>query len=284
MAKKQKTRDDYYKRIDGIIQYIYNNLDSDLSLEHLSGIACFAPYHFHRIFQSMLGQTINKYVRSVRLERAAVDIVQSTLPIGRVSKRAGYDNTDSFTRRFTKDFGMSPRVYREKASLVASKVKELAGQMKNMFDIDIKETEDITIAAMDHKGDYKTIGQVLDRMKAYMNHKNLFTPKTRAFAIFYDDPDVVEKENLRSKAGFTVSDDFEDDGEITKHVIPGGKYACINYEGPYAGLENAYKWFYGNWLVNSRYDIDHSPAIEEYLDGGKDSGHDSKTIIHISLK
>lgn len=117
MAKKQKTIDDYSKRIDNIVKYIHDNLDGDLSLEHLSEVACFAPYHFHRIFQSIQGQTLKKYVRWIKLQRAAKDLVESEMAIDRISKRAGYDNTDSFTRRFTADFGMSPNAFRRKGML-----------------------------------------------------------------------------------------------------------------------------------------------------------------------
>jgi AraC family transcriptional regulator len=283
--KKQKTKDDYYKRIDKIIKYIHENLDGNLSLEHLSGIACFAPYHFHRIFQSIQGKTLKKYIRKVKLQRSTRQLIESEMLIERIAKKAGYDNIDSFIRRFTEDYGLSPKLYRKQAKLAINKMEQSLNGINNTLDVEIKELKDIIIASMDYKGDYKKIVEVFDRMIAYMKHKNLMTPKTRAFAIYHDDSDAVELDKLRSSAGFTVSDDFKDDGEVKKRIIPAGTYACIIYQGPYAGLEKVYKWFYGNWLVNSRYDIDHAPPIEEYLNDPSDTQpSEIKTIIYIGLK
>jgi AraC family transcriptional regulator len=48
-----------------------NNLDRPLSLEELASIASFSPYHFHRIFRGIVGESVKEHVRRLRLERAA---------------------------------------------------------------------------------------------------------------------------------------------------------------------------------------------------------------------
>jgi AraC family transcriptional regulator len=61
----------YHDRVNRVLDYIAEHLDGELSLARLSGIGCFSPFHFHRIFQGVTGETLNNHVRRVRLERAA---------------------------------------------------------------------------------------------------------------------------------------------------------------------------------------------------------------------
>src|ERR1022692_4556569 len=61
----------YHDPVNRVLDYISEHLDGELSLTRLSGIGCFFPFHFHRIFQGVTGETLNSHVRRVRLERAA---------------------------------------------------------------------------------------------------------------------------------------------------------------------------------------------------------------------
>lgn len=49
--------------------HIQSHLDGDLELATLARVACLAPYHFHRVFRSLVGETTAQYVRRLRLER-----------------------------------------------------------------------------------------------------------------------------------------------------------------------------------------------------------------------
>ena len=41
-----------------------------LKLEEVAKVACFSPYHFHRIFRAVVGETLHDFVKRLRLERA----------------------------------------------------------------------------------------------------------------------------------------------------------------------------------------------------------------------
>ena len=61
----------YEERLHRVLRHIENNLGSRPDLAELAEIACFSPYHFHRIFSSMMGESVATYVRRLLLERAA---------------------------------------------------------------------------------------------------------------------------------------------------------------------------------------------------------------------
>ena len=66
----QDTSLDYVQRVNRAIDYILHNLEHPLKLEVVAKAACFSPFHFHRIFRSLLGETLSQFVKRLRLERA----------------------------------------------------------------------------------------------------------------------------------------------------------------------------------------------------------------------
>ena len=65
------TEQSYRQRILRVLVYLQQHLDEPLPLEDLARVACFSPYHFHRVFRGMVGESVKEHVRRLRLERAA---------------------------------------------------------------------------------------------------------------------------------------------------------------------------------------------------------------------
>ena len=61
---------DYVERVNRAIDHIVRNLAQPLRLEEVSEAAGFSPFHFHRVFKALLGETLNQFVKRQRLERA----------------------------------------------------------------------------------------------------------------------------------------------------------------------------------------------------------------------
>ena len=116
MASKQSTTKRYHQKVEDVIDYIHQHLDEPLSFEKLAQIACLSEYHWHRVYTTLTGgETVTKTVRRLRLNRAAHDLINTDWPLVKISKRAGYINSDSFTRKFSEDFATAPIAYRKKS-------------------------------------------------------------------------------------------------------------------------------------------------------------------------
>jgi len=61
----------YEARLNRVLDHIYDHLDEPLDIDRLAEIACLSPYHWHRIYQAMHGETVASTVRRLRLHRAA---------------------------------------------------------------------------------------------------------------------------------------------------------------------------------------------------------------------
>ena len=283
--KKESTKDIYQVRINKLMDYIYANLDRNLSLDELADIAYFSPYHLHRVYRLLAGENLKSTVRRLRMQRAADELVKTDYPINRIAKRAGYTNTDSFTRKISNDFSVSPDAYRKERKNIVLTVNLPTMESGIMYDVEYREFDDITVAALDHKDDYMGIGEKFDKLFTYAGSKNLLNEKTRSFGLYYDDPSSVAKDELRSKACFNVDNLFEDDGEVKKHIIEGGKYAVIIHKGPYSELHSAYDWFFGPWLQENGIEPTNKPVLEEYLNDPRQvAPSELLTAIYMAIK
>lgn len=64
----------YEVQIQRAIDYIEEDVMEKQTLSNLAHIAGFSEYHFHRVFQTMVGDSVMEYVRKRRLARAAYQL------------------------------------------------------------------------------------------------------------------------------------------------------------------------------------------------------------------
>ncbi len=65
-----------------------DHLDADLDLATLAEVAHLSPYHFHRIYAGMTGETAAEMLRRLRLHRAAGALIGSQAPVIAIARKA----------------------------------------------------------------------------------------------------------------------------------------------------------------------------------------------------
>lgn len=112
------TRAEYVARINRVQDHIEAHLHETLSLERLASVACFSPFHFHRLFRAMVGETLARYIRRLRLEKAASMLLHQThLPITEVALTLGFGSSSTFARAFKDHFGVSASAWRRRSNV-----------------------------------------------------------------------------------------------------------------------------------------------------------------------
>jgi AraC family transcriptional regulator len=91
------TLHDYKRRMLRVLVHIQQHPDESLQLEELAGLACFSPYHFHRVFEGMVGESVKEYVRRLLLELAASRLKLGSASVVDIALGAGYDSQEAFT-------------------------------------------------------------------------------------------------------------------------------------------------------------------------------------------
>ena len=107
-----------------LINYIEKNLDEDLSLEYLANEFYLSKYHIAHVFKKNTGLSIHNFITKKRLA-ACIEAILSNTDISSACHQCGFKDYSSFYRAFKKEYGMSPREYRElnKARIIKSEPK-----------------------------------------------------------------------------------------------------------------------------------------------------------------
>ena len=96
-----------------VTDYIKNNLTADdLSQSAMARLAGVNKDYFSRIFHSITGMNYNKWLNTVRLEKATELLADPDMSLTEVAMHSGFHSISSFNRVFREDKGMSPREYR----------------------------------------------------------------------------------------------------------------------------------------------------------------------------
>ena len=290
---RSDTQNDYRERLLRVMVYIQNHLDEPLPLDDLAKVACFSPYHFHRIFRGMVGESVKEHIRRLRLERAAFRLTSTNRSVIDIAFDAGYDTHESFTRAFGRMFGMSPTAYRQSGSIDrASLVSKTAASMwerqpttgDETVEVRLENCKPIRVAFVRHVGPYRECATAWEKLCKFAAEQGLLSPNTQCLGISYDDPEITEPENLRYDACISVYETFAATGEIGVQEIHGGMYAIVTHRGPYEKLEETYRQFYREWVPTSGRELRSDPCLEVYQnDPATTTPEDLLTDIYVPL-
>lgn len=256
---KPETRTLYAQRLDPVLRWLASHPDADPDLHQLADLACLSPYHFHRVYRAMMGETVNATVQRIRMHRAAAALAGSQAPLRDVAQRAGYESDAAFNRAFGAVFGIPPGRYRAARSL-SPDPQELA-----MYPIAIEHFPGVTLAALPHRGSYQDIGSAFSRAFMLAMGGGIASPETVGFGVYFDDPEQVPESQLRSLAGIPVAPDAELGSELERFEIPPGRCAILTYTGPYNEMSKPYQWMFSEWLPASGMVPADVPMFEQYL-------------------
>jgi AraC family transcriptional regulator len=273
---KESTRQLYTERMLSVLVFIQKNLDEELSLEEYARVAHFSPYHFHRIFRGMVGESLHEHIRRLRLERAATRLKHTKRTVIKIALEAGYDTHEAFTRTFRTLYGCSPSRYRRDRSVTfATKAgvhyQEHSSPQKlrlrkggRPMEVRIEHVEPMRVAFVRHVGPYDQVGTAWERVCTQLGKDGLLGPRAKFIGICYDDPEVTPSERIRYDACITVNDAFVAYDDVGVQTI-GGEYAVATHVGPYTLLGQTYAKLLGQWLPHSGRELRSEPSLEFYL-------------------
>jgi AraC family transcriptional regulator len=270
MAKKMSTQMSYQERINRLLIHVQENLDKPLYLDNLARVAALSKFHLHRIFHAHTHETLNRYVRRLKLEYAAGMILYSQKSISLIAMECGYDTPAAFNKAFLKYFGASPTNFRKvtHAPCNTQHTKNNKGKTMNITPT-ITTIKPIRVIFLRGLGSYTmTPKEVWPKLEQYARQKGLVKNDTRRFGISHDDPIITPEEKLRYDACIEVDEHATADNEFGIQTIAGGKYATFTHHGTCRNLDKLYDYIYKIWLPSSSHTLRSAPCFEEYIDRG----------------
>ena len=103
-----------------LVEYIEQHLDDDLTLERLAEEFYVSKYHIAHVFKENVGLSIHQYITKKRLALCQ-EAIRAKMNITEVYHTYGFGDYSSFYRAFKKEYGISPKDFRDIQLKVISK-------------------------------------------------------------------------------------------------------------------------------------------------------------------
>jgi AraC family transcriptional regulator len=250
-------KDNYIQSVYKVIFYIEQNYGYELTLEELASVAGFSKYHFHRIFKSIIGETLSDYIRRVRLSSTTLKL-KTNQKISHIAMNSGYETNASFSKAFKKHFGVTPTEFSKNA-------KTKKGN--NMLEPEIIEIKDIELFYVRATGEYRqSVEESWNKIIEYAYNNKLSGKIKARYGIAHDNPNVIESVKIRYDACIETDDiGLEPDGDIASKIITSGTYAKFLHRGSYENLDKAQEAL-SNWIIDSGVVLRDKPVFHKYLD------------------
>lgn len=249
----------YTERIHIVKSYIYDHLSGDLSLSVLANIAFLSPYHFHRIYRSISGETIAQTVRHVRLDHAALLLAKTEVSIDKVAKQCGYNNTQSFNRLFKSVYNRTPAVFR-----MDNKILNYDTLPNNNYIANIREVGELEVVYVEHTSPLAERNYAFKRLCEWLNLDKNNEVNHMKVRVLLDNPHTTRNHLIRALTCKASTDSYAKP-PIKYLKLKAGCCAVVSHLGPYETLEALYDWFFTTWLPSVEFTLDDRHIYEKYL-------------------
>lgn len=278
----------YTRCITRVLSHIEGHLDEELSVDTLSAVAGFSPFHFHRQFSAYTGIGVGRLVQLFRLRRASMQLVfNPRASITDIAYDAGFANAESFSRAFRKQTGQSPSAFRKQPEWEPWQFKTMPNirQEHTRMQADIVDFPETLVAALEHRGPEHLTYTTTKKFIAWRQANGLRPGAGNTYGVHYTDPATTPPEDYRLDICLSVTEPVapNSQGVITK-TIPAGRCARVRHIGSRHNIHPA-DWIYREWLPKSGEELRDYPIFFHYVNVGPDvKEHEMITDVYLPLK
>lgn len=97
-------------------EYIRSNFTAEISLSCIAKTVAVDPSHLTRVFRKRFNCSVGEYVRHLRVEYAAEQLLKTDMSLAEIAACAGFYDQSHFTKIFKRSFGTTPGEYRARLS------------------------------------------------------------------------------------------------------------------------------------------------------------------------
>ncbi len=263
---------EWLKRFSKAIDYIEENLDSEISYNEAAKIACCSASYFQRMFSYVVGLSLSEYIRQRRMTRAAFDLQAGQEKVQDIGTKYGYVSPASFHRAFQAVHGVSPSSARIPGT-------ELNSYPQLHFSVSVSGTSGLRYR-MEVREAIRFVGITLplpNHISQYEKHYGKFWKDAAANGSLCK---IIElggnmEENVYGLISdvdpknpmyyLAVQTDKPKPRNMSEIILPPAKWAVFTYLGKQLlTYEEANKRFFTEWLPFTDYEVSQTAEMKAF--------------------
>ena len=266
---------DTLERVQRVVDFIEVHLFEDLPLATIAGQGECSPWHLHRVFQSLTGETPATYVWKRRLSEICRRLIETKQPLVEVALECGFESQATFTRAFTRHVGVPPGRFRRRHphSLPAYlyPALDLDALVRRRRLMQFLEPRVVRRPAFHVVGMAERFtptstripelwGRFAPRIHEIQHRRGLQT-----LGVSLDtEPGMGGDVTFTYLAGVEVETVADVPKAMTAAAIPANTYAVVTHTGHISRLPDTVRHVWGRWLPASQYRHVPAPDFELY--------------------
>ena len=288
-------------RVNRAVDFVVRHLGEPLRLEAVARAASFSPFHFHRVFQGLVGEPLGEFVKRLRLERAQALMAQQGWASARrpsltdIALTCGFGSSSDFTRCFKGRFGVAPsrfdlrahreerrRQWQEEAADPAGPHRLASlppGANPDGFTVRRRRLPARQVAYLRVLDPFRpgVVQRAAGRLVRWAEARGV--ADGRWLGYMWDDPDLTPHTRCRYDVGVEVPAPFVSGGGVGRLTFPAMEVAEVEVRGSIDLELRALDWLYATWLPASGCVPSDQPCFEAWI--GRPFAHGSE---HFELR
>ncbi len=254
-------------------RYIDAHFKEDLNIEKIEK-ACFYSYrNINRIFQGLHQETIGKYIKRIRLEKAAEYLKYSDLAIMDIAMDVGFSDVASFGKAFKTRFGTPPAAFRKLTGweiVMNGHSPEPVVSRQPPLPFEIEYLPDFEMLYVEYRGDYRDIDAIEKQWQClleYCESHQLLTEESIFMAEILDDNEICDDIVCRYNVALILDKPL---CELPRELLfvkrhAHQKYAKFVHRGPHETCMKTYDQIYANWITHVHPELVDLPTLEFFV-------------------
>lgn len=282
------------ERYKKLLSYLENHFKEDINIDKIEDVSFYSYRNINRIFEALRNETIGKYIKRLRLEKAAQYLIYSEMPVSDIAYEVGFEDRSSFSKAFKSKYTFSPSVFRthNEQLLETTKQSLLPQDIRNReplkFEVEyLPEFESIFLEYRGNYDDLEAIDTSWDELIRYCTKKKLISENSIIFTEIVDDADISDALNFRYHFGLILEKplSFIPENLFRKKVHKRQKYVKFVHKGSEKSSIELYKKIYAFWMLDINLELIDLPTIEFYPNYDKNLPEERLiTEIYIPVK
>ncbi len=236
-------------QIKEVVRYLEQHCSEAVNLEQAAQIANLSPFHFHRVFKALVGETVAEFIRRMRHEKAAQSLMFQDKSVTTVAFEFGFSSSQAMARSFKTYLGVTPSQIKEcqtvesySALMRNSKIGSIL--RKNRYELpdglsysEFKLNQSGKVEMKTENHPQRTIAYVrvvgpygenyepaVQKLYLWAGAKGV---TGECLFIYHDNPDITPADKCRTDIALVVPDDIEPSNGIEVTTVPAGSYAVL---------------------------------------------------------
>ncbi len=265
-----ETQLERYKRL---LSFIDQHLTEDINIEKVEAVCHYSYRNINRIFQALHQETIGKYVKRLRLEKAAQYLKYSNTGVSDIAYEVGFEDRAAFSKAFKNRYGCSPSVFRLNSEALREDIQhsflppEGAERPKLQFEIEVLPA--FHSLYLEYRGNAENspaVDAAWEELITYAVDKGILTAEPILMTEIIDDLEISDQINCRYNFGlaFTRALPFSPEGLFRTKSHQLQKYVKFVHRGSPESAAAYYQQIYAFWMLDVGLEFQDLPTLEFY--------------------